>query len=395
MNKAVVLGTGFNAYSLIRAFGSAKIYVVHLSYKPSDFARRSKFVCQWHRVPSPETDGPALLKFLLYHSKIEKGAFIIGSDDASVIFLSKNREMLSKRFIPAHESWEVIGRIINKDRLYKNAKDLGVPVPMIIIPKKGDDPSQIAASMNFPCIVKPFQSTRFAGIYRKKVLVAHNPGQLNQALMDTNRHGLDVMISEIIPGEDTRLCHYRSYIDSSGCILAEMCTRKVRQHPPGFGMACAAKTIPIAPVIRDQAMKLLRGLCFRGESSAEFKLDPRDQQYKLMEINVRPVLPEEHFAAAGINFPSLAYQDLVNGIRTPCDRYELGLYWINNFHDTIGYIQSLGKKGGRVKLRQFLKPYRHRHLVCVPFGDDPKPFMAALFETFYRFGIKIWKSLHA
>jgi predicted ATP-grasp superfamily ATP-dependent carboligase len=395
MDKAIVLGAGFNAYSLIRSFGSSQIDVVLLSYKKSDFARRSKFVCQRYRVPYPGTDRTGLLNFFLNHAKTFKDGFLIGSDDPSVTFISQNREVLSKQLFVAHESWKVIGRIINKHRLYAHAKRIGVPVPKTIVPNDGLNPSEITGAMAFPCIVKPFQSTRFAEIYHKKVLIAHDAAQLFQALQDAKRHAIDVMISEIIPGADTRLCHYRSYIDRRGNVLAEMCTRKVRQHPQGFGMASAAKTIPIIPEIRTQARKLLSALGYRGESSAEFKWDPRDQQYKLIEVNVRPVLPEEHFAAAGVNFPQLAYQDLVKDFRRPVNRYVLDLYWVNNFHDTIGYIQRLGKKADHIGCKQFLMPYRRRHLVCVPFGDDPLPFIAALIDTCRRFFAKLGKSRQA
>lgn len=393
MNKALVLGAGFNALSLIRTLGSAGVDVVHLSHKPFDFARHSRFVYDWHKVPSPVTDGPSLLNYLMNHSRIAKASLLIGSDDPSVIFISKNRNILSNRYIPAHESWDVIQPIISKDLLYKKAKDLQVPVPKVIIPTKGDSLSRVAASMVFPCIVKPYQSTRFSAIYGKKVLVANDPDELLRMLMDANRNGVDVMISEVISGSDERLCHYRSYIDSKGDILAEMFTRKVRQHPPSFGMACVAKTIPAIPEVRMLSRRLLKNMSFKGESSVEFKLDPNDGQYKLMEINARPVLPEEHFAAAGINFPFLAYRDLVENIRESYEKYELDLYWINNFTDTMEFIKSLLKNSGDINFSRFIEPYRNRHLVCVPLFDDPKPFIAAFYETCYRLFTKIIQRL--
>ena len=130
---------------------------------------------------------------------------------------------------------------------------------------------------------------------------------------EARHHELDVMVSEIIPGADSDLYHYRSYIDSQGSILAEMCTKKLRQHPPGFGVACVSKTIPMIHEIRQLALKLLRHFAYQGESSVEFKLDNRNNRYNLMEINIRPVLPELHFVAAGINFPFITYLDLVEG----------------------------------------------------------------------------------
>ena len=195
---------------------------------------------------------------------------------------------------------------------------------------------------------------------------------------EARHHELDVMVSEIIPGADSDLYHYRSYIDSQGSILAEMCTKKLRQHPPGFGVACVSKTIPMIHEIRQLALKLLRHFAYQGESSVEFKLDNRNNRYKLMEINIRPVLPELHFVAAGINFPFITYLDLVEGLKTERLVYDTDIYWIQNFSDTREFLRNLRFR--KISLNDYLLPYRKRKVFCVPFFDDPMPFVMTSVE---------------
>ena len=66
----------------------------------------------------------------------------------------------------------------------------------------------------------------------------------------------------------------------------------------------------------DQGLAYIRGLGFHGVSQVEFKRDPRDGVYKLMEIN--PRIWQWHGLAAkvGVDLPRIAYWDLL-GARLP------------------------------------------------------------------------------
>ena len=232
---------------------------------------------------------------------------------------------------------------------------------------------------SYPCILKPFENFRFSEVYRKKVLMANNFQELVEKFTDTQKHQLQVMISEIIPGDDTSIFTYRSYIDSQGNLLAEMCTQKLRQYPRRFGQGSVVRTIPMISEIRDQAQRLLRACAYRGESSAEFRLDYRDNRYKLMEINVRPVVTEWLFVTAGINFPYLTYLDWVEDTRKALETYCSDLYWIYNYWEVVNFIEDLMK--GHLNLREFFKPYARKKVFAVSFYDDPIHFFVETYQN--------------
>ena len=373
MKKAIVFGSGFVALGAVRALSLEGIEVILLSTGGYDFARFSKYVHKSFKVPSPEKDAPKLIEFLMHTNEDWDGALLLPADDNFVVFTSKNRELLSERYVPAPQPWSIMGKIIDKKYLYQESHKINIPAPKVIYPKSMEDLSLNKMDLSYPCILKPFMTPAFKEVFNKKVLVVNSFGELTEKFEEVCKHKLEVMISEIIPGADNDLSHYRSYIDDQGEVLAEMCTQKIRQHPPEFGMACAAKTIPMNNDMKESALKLLRHLSYRGESSVEFKLDKRDNKYKLMEINVRPVLPESHFVAAGINFPYTTYLDLVEKVKLRKSDYRKDFYWINNFTDTREFFRALWS--GNLNFKEFITPYRREKVFCVPFFDDPLPFL--------------------
>ena len=383
MKKALVLGSGFVVYAAIKALGSQGIKIIHFSSRSNDFARFSKFVYKSVVVPSATNRSRELMDTLLNSTKDFDGALLLPTDDNSVVFVSKNRNILAQRFVPVPQGWEVIGKIIDKKSLYIEAQKINIPTPAVFFPESVDDIWLRQSDSFFPCILKPYQTPGFQLVFKKKVLIIKNFEELVERFREVRQHNLDVMISEIIPGADNQLCHYRSYIDDQGEILAEMCTQKLRQHPPEFGMACAAKTIPINSEIRFLALKLLKHLGYQGESSVEFKFDKRDNQFKLMEINVRPVLPEIHFVAAGINFPYITYLDLIEKVKMKKTSYRNEIYWTNNFTDPWEFLRNLKLKN--YDFKEFIFPYRQKKVFCVPFFADPMPFIMA--------SLKIWDLL--
>jgi predicted ATP-grasp superfamily ATP-dependent carboligase len=394
MNRAIVLGSNYVALGVIRALATEGLEVIHLSTERFDIARFSRFVTKSIKVPSPTNESSKLLELLINTEEHWDGSLILPTTDPGVVFVSNNRQALIERYVPAVQDWNVVERIIDKKLCYIQAHKIDIPAPKVIFPDSVQSLLERKSELSYPCILKPHQTPNFSSIFRKKVLIVSSLEELIEKFAEARHHGLDVMVSEIIPGRDSDLYHYRSYIDNQGSVLAEMCTQKLRQHPPEFGVACASKTIPMIQEIRHLALKLLRHLSYQGESSVEFKLDKRNNQYKLMEINIRPVLPELHFVAAGINFPFITYSDLVEDLKTKNLGYDTDIYWIHNFTDIWEFLKNFWFK--KISLKDYFLPYMEKKVFCVPFFDDPMPFVMMFTKVGMAFGrlfVKIVKKL--
>lgn len=377
--KVIVLGAHYGALSVVRALGREGLHVILAASDSHDHACHSKFVSELVVAPDPADGGDELLEVLTETKRDWGGALLIPTLDEYVIFVSKNQAELKKRFVFTVQGWELIRTILLKNLLYAAAREAAVPAPKFCVPDSVQDLEQKQDGLCYPCILKPYESRRFSKIYGTKVLMAHNPQELVEKFIDTQQNQLDVMVSEIIPGDDSSIFSYRSYIDSQGELLAEMCTQKLRQYPPRFGQGSVVRTIPMIPEIRAHALRLLRSLGYRGESSAEFRLDCRDDCYKLMEINVRPVVTEWLFVEAGINFPYITYLDLVENTREVPHGYDPEIYWIHNHWEMVNLIRSL--RAGHLNLREFFRPYGKKRVFAIPFSEDPAQFLTELYQN--------------
>ena len=128
----------------------------------------------------------------------------------------------------------------------------------------------------------------------------------------------DPLVQELIPGGDDELYSLGSYVAEDGEALGLFSGRKLRQTPPGVGTCRVGEAVWVEEVV-EQGLALLRALGFHGLSQVEFKRDPRDGVYKLMEVNPRLWQWHGLAAACGVDLPRIAYWDLL-GARLPAAR---------------------------------------------------------------------------
>jgi D-aspartate ligase len=371
--RAIVLGGHYVALAVVRALGKEGVRVLVVASDPDDHACHSKFVSDVVMAPDPSVDDAGLLESVLGIGQEWDGAFLIPSLDEYVLWVARNQTQLGRRFVFSAPGREVIDGIVDKSLLYAAAREAAIPMPDFLVPDSVESLEYWRASGRYPCILKPYESRRFSGIYGTKVLVADDFAELTEKYLDTRRHGLDVMVCEIIPGDDSTIFSYHCYIDSRGEVLAGLCTEKLRQYPPGFGQGSVVRTVPIIPEVRDSAIRLLRHVGYRGEASTEFRFDRRDNLYKLMEINTRPIVYERLLVDAGVNLPYLTYRDLMHDVRIAPSGCDTDLHWIHNHWEMVNFVRQL--KSGHLHPRAFFAPYGKRRVMAVPFREDPAHYL--------------------
>ena len=117
------------------------------------------------------------------------------------------------------------------------------------------------------------------------------------------------MVQDLIPGGDDELYTLGAYLSESLEPLGLFCGRKLIQTPPGIGTARLAEAVWVDEVV-DAGLHLLRALGCNGLSQVEFKRDPRDGKFKLMEVNPRLWQWHSLARASGVDLPLIAYRDL-------------------------------------------------------------------------------------
>ncbi len=145
--------------------------------------------------------------------------------------------------------------------------------------------------------------------------------------------------------------------------------RKLRQHPRRFGTGRFAESLWL-PDLAEAGLRLLRELDFHGVSQVEFKRDPRDGRFKLMEINARHWLWHSLAAASGVNLSYVAYRDAIERpFKAP--QQTDGPRWILTIKDVIDSAREIRR--GQLSAWDWLSSLPGTRIDGVLALDDPLP----------------------
>ncbi len=369
---AIVLSSHTMGLAVIRALGVMGVPIVVVVYEEKeDMGGASKYVRGKIPAPHPEKFEEQFIDVLVKSADRFGGSLIIPTSDETLAVASRHKALLERHYLVACTEWNITEQYIDKKRTYALAEANGVPAPKTTVPHSTEDVEKYSSTIRYPCLVKPCQSHRYYDRFKRKMTRVENLDQMLAAYQEASDAGLETMLQELIPGDDTQGVNYNSY-SWGGKTLVEFTAEKVRNAPPGLGSPRVAISKHI-PEVLEPGRKILQAMGFYGYACTEFKKDPRDGVYKLMEVNGRHNLSGLLAVRCGINFPWLHYRHLVCGELPSGSDFRTGIYWIDIIRD-IGYsIKCFNKE--RFSLSQYIRPYLSPHVFAILDMRDPKPFV--------------------
>jgi len=203
--------------------------------------------------------------------------------------------------------WDVLAAVQSKRSQLERAADAGVDVPATRHPRSGAEARAVAEELGFPVLIKPSDPVGFKRRFRRQAFRCETADEAEAAFGRAEE--FEPMVQELVPGGDDALYTVGSYLARDGRRLGVFCGRKLRQTPPGIGTCRVGEAVWVEEAV-DAALRLLRAFGFYGLSQVEFKRDPRDGRFKLMEINPRLWQWHGLAAACGVDLPRIAYADL-------------------------------------------------------------------------------------
>ena len=215
----------------------------------------------------------------------------------------------------------------DKAAVMAHARSLGIATPRVWDWPSPPDLDSLSDEIRFPVVVKARSGSgvqrglRFA-MDRRQLQQAHLEIESETATMPTEDFTRP-LIMEFIPG----FIHDACALATGGEVINVL--TQVRQlMTPIRGGVGAVNITTNEPELRELARTLLESLNWRGPAQIEFKYDPRDGQYKLIELNPRLWGTLDLAIRAGMNFPA-QMRDLIR--RRPVRRdqeYRVGLRYI-------------------------------------------------------------------
>jgi D-aspartate ligase len=366
---AVVLSGHTMALGVVRSLGRAGVRSVVVRYRDDDFAHGSRHVASAVRAPHPEEDEAGFLAVIERLGPRFEGSPLIPASDETLVVAARHKTRLGRWFRVAAPDDAIAERIIHKEHTYALADELGIPAPRTQLIATEGDLERHRDRFSFPCLAKPSQSHLYQDHFGRKMVRVETMDELVVAWREAAELGFEMLLQELIPGDDRQGVNYNSY-RVPGHPPVEFTAAKIRLTPRSFGPPSVVVSRHL-PELIPPARTLLDALGLEGYSCVEFKRDARDGVFKLMEVNGRFNLSSLLMLRCGINFPALAYRHLVHDeVPAPVDQPE-GIHWIDGTKDVAYAIPELIRRPGR--LSDFVGPYREPHVFAVWDRSDPRP----------------------
>lgn len=380
MRPAVVLSAHVMGLAVIRGLGEGGIPIIAGCYEGRDMGSVSRFVQKCVRLPHPVKEEAGFIDALTDLGRSLPRPVLFPADDATLSAVSRHREVLSESYLVACMGAETVKKFISKQYTYELAQRLGVPAPVTFVPSSRDEAVAQGAELGFPCLVKPCESHLYFEVFRRKMTRVDGPEELLRAYDEARAWGLEVMVQELVPGDDGSGVNYNCLM-LDGEPAAEFTAQKVRLSPPAFGVPRVVVSRRIAEVI-PLGRALLKGMGFAGFACTEFKRDARSGEYKLMEINGRHNRSGMLAIRCGMNFPLMEYGFHASGDHPTCTSFKEGMFWIDDIKDVVDSCRYW--RSERYGLGQLLRPYRGPKVYAVLDWDDPQPWIKRCFDLLRR-----------
>jgi predicted ATP-grasp superfamily ATP-dependent carboligase len=145
-----------------------------------------------------------------------------------------------------------------------------------------------------------------------------------------------------------------------------------------------AETVDI-PELEDMSKQFLDAMGYEGISEIEFMRDPRDNKYKLLEINARFWSWHSIAIAAGVDFPYLLYMDMLgNGVHV--NGFKKGVKWFRLMVDAPMSAALIAR--GKMNISTYLRSWRGKRSFAVWSLKDPLPFLVEVLMVPYIIKIR-------
>ena len=318
--RPVVLGDGITALGVVRSLGRAGLEPL-LACRPGDFSGRSKWV-RGRLLDLTESDDPEALVAGLAREGIESAVLIPCSDLWSQA-VSRRSDEARERFPTSMPSLETVDILVDKGLFAETLDRLDVPHPTT---REIRSVAELQGAELDGFFLKPRHSQRFHELYRKKAIRFADRDEAVAGFQMIDEAGLSAVLQEYIPGPPTAHYFVDGFVDREGEIRALFARQRIRMFPTDFGNSSIMVSVPLeeAAGAVESLRRLLPGIAYRGTFSAEFKRDPRDGIFKILEVNSRPWWYIGFAAHCDVNVSVMIYRDALGLPVESVTRYKVG-----------------------------------------------------------------------
>jgi protein-tyrosine-phosphatase/predicted ATP-grasp superfamily ATP-dependent carboligase len=371
--KVLVLGDDTRSFlTIVRSLGRRGVAVHVAPRRWSAPALASRHIAARHELPAWSDGEAAWLSATRALLAAERFDLVIPCDETALLPLARHRavlEPLSRLAIPDDQS---IAVLFDKHATRVLAQALGVPVPPGRLPRAEDTAAAVAGELGLPVMVKPRRSFVLEGLDRRQMVsMVTDAATLDAALAEADPDA--ELLEGFVPGRGLGL----SVLAHEGRVLQAFQHNRVHEDASGSYFRVSAP-----PQVRYLVAvgRMLHALSYTGVAMFEFRADPTDGAWVLLEVNARPWGSMPLAVHAGVDFPWAWFRLMTSGEVLPAMGYREGLYGRNLVPDLRAIMGGLRRTPWAAACRLVglvgVLLGRERHDVLT--WDDPKPGLLEL-----------------
>lgn len=328
----------------------------------------SRAIRDFVRLPSHRESPDRFIEAL--ESCIRKGGYdmLFPMSDAGLAVAMDYHDRLSTLLHVGCPGPEIVRQVLEKDRTLEAAAACGIAIPSRMNLPDLATLERLRGGLRFPAIAKP-SSKEDESQHAFKMQYFADFEELRDAFLLDPQFGSKNLLQEFCPGEGVGI----ETLIQDGQPVALFQHRRLRELPVSGGGSVASISEAVDPGLAEQAIALLRRLCWEGVAMVEFKVDRETRRAVLMEVNGRYWGSIPLAVGAGIDFPFYEWQ-LAHGERPSVPAsYPAGLRcrWL------AGDIRRIGSLFEESGLDGFPPPPRGREIAAVlrDFARPGKSFL--------------------
>jgi len=358
----VVVGGAFQTgVNLMRDLLRRGVRAVAVDYDLTHQGFRSRYGKTYH-CPNPDSNGPEWCAFLkdLSNELGQKPVFIPAAD-IFIMALGRYAPELTEHYLNSPEAAQLQAELCSKETQYALCERHGYPCPKLAYLKSRADLDRFLADARFPCLIKPLSPRAWEAVpvqnpaHGNKVLLAQTAAELRRLYDVVAPFESEAIAQEVIAGLGNRKRNHVSVSGVGGRPLGHCMVKAIRPYPVFTGMTQVVQAFEndrLAALCQDFLQKI--GYC--GICEFEFKLDERDGQPLLIEINPRFSGTGSIASFAGLEIGWLHYLDVIGFPVIPvrASRFDFSFITLKlEASDTLPFVLN-----GSISWKDFFAPYR-------------------------------------
>lgn len=366
----IILGAEYQALGLLRRLAGEQIPCVLIDQDKWGAARFSRYRSPFHQSPRYDSDEfwPWLVN--LAERQNFRGWVLVPTDDEQVRQIARHFDAATAMFRCGGMAWDEYSVLYDKRLNYQWCLRHGITTPKSYIPHSREDVTGM--ELTFPWIIKPAFKRNFSKHSKAKAIRINSHEEL-KANLNGDLAAVpveDLLYQEIIPGDGRNQWSYAGLFVEGEAIAAFTACRR-RQHPPDFGRASTYVMAEPNEKIEQESRRIMKLLRYIGLAEVEWKQDPRDGQYKFLEVNARSW--GWHSLASHVvgNLPKMFYDHLLGKQLVPVQA-QYGWRWVKHVTD-LPVALHLWRRN-ELGLKAYLQSLRGQVTCCEWERGDPLPF---------------------